>query len=180
MPTATPSVIQSPALKIKTNSSLPNSTIPICRVDPKGFFIPPTDPRYVADDTTEVTTREITFGDGRASIDDAQAGLEGISTVAGTVGDIFSKYSVAATAIGGATGALSVGFTFIGPLLGLKSQDDQILDGIQSGFKQLNSRLTDVQIQIRTGFQRLAQLISDVTLDELHKLIVLDVCLTII
>jgi hypothetical protein len=155
-------VIQSTAPIIQTNSSL----IPICRVDPTGFFIPPTDRRYVAADTKEITTREITFADGRAAIDDAKDGFEGISTLAG-IGDTFEKFSRAASLISGGAGLLSVGFSFIGPLLGMKSQQDQILDAIQSGFTQLNSRLTDVQIEIRTGFQRLAEVIRDVTLDDL-------------
>lgn len=73
MPSATPSPYPTtgfPTL-LEQNIALTNSSkIPICRVDPNGFFIPPNDPRYNAPTTRVLESSEVTFEAAQDSLGD--------------------------------------------------------------------------------------------------------------
>jgi len=152
----------------------PDSMIAVCRVDREGFYIPSNDPRFNSPDTVDVNTDAITFSEVSAELDTITDAFDGIATTIDLVGDLANlsgKFATIASAIGGGAAVLSAGFAILGPLFGLKSMDDVILEAIQEGFRQVNSRLLVIQLQIREGFLKVSELIGDVTLDELVSLL---------
>lgn len=146
-----------------------DSKVPICKVDPNGFFIPPNDPRYIAPTTQIVESSDVTFGDAQDSLDQIDAFLGAISTVGEVVGtfEVLAQFATFAAGFGQVASIASSAIAILGPLLGLTSQDDILLDAIVQGFKQINSRLNTIQFELRAGFLELALFIGDVAMDEL-------------
>jgi hypothetical protein len=157
-------VPSSPTLLGRANSS----NIPICKVDPEFFFIPANDPRYTAPDTTEKTSAEVTFEAADATLTTIDDSLTAIADVGEVVGGIekLASFAKVAAGIGSAAIVLNVAVNVLGPMFGLKSQDDVILEAITEGFKKLNDRLDTIQFELRAGFLELALFIADVALDE--------------
>ncbi len=165
---ATPTSSPLPTL-LEQNITLTNSSkIPICKVDPNGFFIPPNDPRYTAPTTRVLESSEVTFEDAQDALGDIDNYL-GAVAVADEIGVLeqLAKFSSFAAAIGPAAAIAGSAVAILGPMLGLKSQDDILLDAIMTGFQQITSQLNTIQFELRAGFLELAVLIGDVALDEL-------------
>lgn len=166
---ASPSPIPTTGLPELTNSS----KIPICRVDPNGFFIPPNDPRYIAPTTQFRESSTITFTEAKDKLGDMEKGLGIISGVGGIsdlpVVEQLGKYRNVLAVLGPAATVLGSSLELLGPILGLQSQDDILLDVMKQGFQQVTSQLNTIQFQLKAGFLELTEFIADVALDEINS-----------
>jgi hypothetical protein len=167
--TNTPSQIITPTLVTENATYTRDSKIPICKVDANGFFISGNDPRYIAPATVIVESSEITFGDAEDTLGNIDNYLSGISTGAEALGSLeaLSKFQSYISGFGQVAAVANTAIAILGPLFGLKSQDDILFEAITEGFRQVNSRLDTIQFEMRAGFLDVSILIGDVALDEL-------------
>jgi hypothetical protein len=148
-----------------------SSLIPICKVNALGNFILVNDDRYNAPGTQVVTSETSTFEStdtAFATVNQASADIRDAVGTVSTVETVSKSFRVAFASFAAASGFLALGLNVLTSFgVGGTTVEDAILEAVAEGFRQVNTRLTEIEIQIRRGFQDLALLVGDVALDEL-------------
>ena len=169
-PSSAPSLSVSPSdAPTVEGNVLRTSTVALCRVDPMGLYIQSNNPRFLAEDTVEINTETITYEEVAATLRGVALQVEQVGEVAEGIAKFLDSSKRVVALLGIAGPFLALGISIFGPLFGLKSSTDLILESLEEGFNQLNDQLVSVQLQLRRGFLEISSLISDVTLDELSS-----------
>jgi hypothetical protein len=191
--TATPAAVPPPVAlppastaqpSIHVTSPLTNaSMIPLCSVDRNGYFIPINDPRREDPGVVTRTSSATTFAQVQATQDTLTSAIGAISGIAGPAGDLTD--GVFTVLVGGDTKifklaqtfaksffALSAAASIVGMALNLAgiggpSEDDLLLEAIQTGFQRMDEKLNELQRFIRDEVLEAKLLVGDVALDDL-------------